>query len=148
METTYWQTRQQSGSTPSAGADTGDVVLAKTTTVTTTADGLAASASMQLPTGAQILEINVDTMLTPVVGGGSATTVPVTVGTAAAGTQYMSAVDLVAGGRAAPTLTTAQLAAMANIGNNTSVFITADPNGTVSTTQGVYRLTVRYRMAQ
>jgi hypothetical protein len=123
---------------------TGTVVNSQTTTVTTTADGLPVSATIVIPANAQIINFFVDTMVTPVVGGGTATTCPVTVGTAAAGAQYMGSTDLVAGGRAAPTLTTAQLAAMANVGANTSVVITADPNGTVSTTQGVFRLTVVY----
>ena len=38
----------------------------------------------------------------------------------------------------------AQCAAMADIGTNQSVVVTVDPNGTVSTTQGVFRLTVVY----
>ena len=38
----------------------------------------------------------------------------------------------------------AQLAAMADVGTNQNVFITVDPNGTISTTQGIYRLTVVY----
>lgn len=146
MEKTYWQTRLQAGSTISEGADTGDVVLTKTTTLTTTADGLAASASLSLPASAQILNYFVDTVQDEVVGGGTATAIAVTVGTAAAGTQYMSSTDMIGGGRAAPTLTTAQLAAMANIGTNTSVFITADPNGTIVTTQAIFRLNVVYRM--
>lgn len=124
---------------------TGTVLEVQTTTVTTAADGSATSSTLTLPANAQIVDYFVDTMVTPVVGGGSATTVPVTVGTAAAGTQYMSSTNMVTGGRAAPTLTTAQLAAMANIGTSTSMVITADPNGTVSTTQGVYRLTAVYR---
>lgn len=146
MEKTYWQTRLQAGSTISEGADTGDVVLTKTTTVTTNADGTASSASLSLPTSAQIIDFKVDTVQDEAVGGGTATTIPVTVGTAAAGTQYMSSTDMFAGGRAAPTLTTAQLAAMANIGTNTSMFITADPNGTIVTTQAIFRLSVVYRM--
>jgi hypothetical protein len=68
----------------------------------------------------------------------------VTIGTAAAGTQYLSATDAIAGGRIALAFTAAQTAAMADVGANTSVVITADPNGTISTTQGVYRLTVVY----
>ena len=80
----------------------------------------------------------------PVVGGGTATTVPITIGTAAAGTQYLSATDCISGGRAALTFTAAQLTAMSDVGSNTSVVMTVDPNGTVSTTQGVYRLTVVY----
>jgi len=63
---------------------------------------------------------------------------------AAAGTQYVSSTDVFAGGRFSPTFTTAQLAAMADIGTNINVVLTVDPNGTISTTQGVYRLTVVY----
>jgi protoheme ferro-lyase len=66
------------------------------------------------------------------------------VGTAAAGTQYVSSTDVFAGGRFAPSFTTAQLAAMADIGTNTNVVFTVDPNGTISTTQGVFRMTVTY----
>jgi len=40
--------------------------------------------------------------------------------------------------------TTAQVAAMDDVVLNTNVYITADPNGTIVTTQGVYRLTVVY----
>ncbi len=124
--------------------NSGDVVLTQTTTVTTIAAGTATSATITLPASARIVDFIVDTMVTPVVGGGTAAAVAVTVGTAAAGTQYMSSTDLVAGGRAAPTLTTAQLLAASAIGANTSMVITADPDGTISTTQGVYRLSVQY----
>ena len=40
--------------------------------------------------------------------------------------------------------TAAQTAAMANISTNQKVYITVDPNGTILTTQGVFRLTVVY----
>jgi hypothetical protein len=79
-----------------------------------------------------------------VVGAGTATTLPMTIGTAAAGTQYVSSTDVFAGGRIALTFTAAQLSAMADIGTNTSVVVTLDPNGTIVTTQGVIRLTVVY----
>jgi hypothetical protein len=69
---------------------------------------------------------------------------PITVGTAAAGTQYVSSTDLFAGGRAAASFTTAQLLAMSDIGTNQSVVLTADPNGTISTTQAIIRMTVVY----
>ena len=65
-------------------------------------------------------------------------------GTAAAGTQYVSSTDVFAGGRIALTFTAAQLLAMSDIGSNTSVVVTLDPDGTISTTQGVIRLTVVY----
>lgn len=122
----------------------GDVLLTQTVTATTTADGLAVSATITLPTSARIVNFFVDTMVTPAVGGGTATAVAVTVGTAAAGTQYMSSTNLVAGGRAAPTPTTAQLLALSDVGTNTSMVMTVDPDGTISTTQGVYRLNVVY----
>lgn len=145
MAQTYFGTALRSGSTALTDAvDGGFVTLAQTVTVTTTADGNAVSATETLPAGSQIIDIFVDTMVTPVVGGGTATTCPITIGTAAAGTQYLSATNAIAGGRIALSFTTAQCAAMADIGNNTSVVMTVDPNGTISTTQGVYRLTVVY----
>ena len=52
--------------------------------------------------------------------------------------------DAIAGGRVTLAFTAAQLAAMADVGTNQSVVITADPNGTVVTTQAIYRLTVAY----
>jgi len=108
------------------------------------ASGAASSVTEVLPAGSQIINIFIDTMVDEVVGAGTATAIAATVGTAAAGTQYVSSTDVFAGGRFVPTFTTAQLAAMADIGNNINVVLTVDPNGTISTTQGVYRLTVVY----
>lgn len=125
-------------------ADTGTVLQSQTTTVTTVSAGTAVSSTITLPANAQIVDYYVDGVVVPVVGGGTATTCPVTVGTAAAGAQYMTSTDMIAGGRSTATKTVAQLLAMSNIGSNTSVVITVDPNGTVSTTQGVFRLTVVY----
>lgn len=145
MAQTYFGSALRSGSgTLTDSTDGGFVVLSQTSTVTTNADGSASSVTEVLPAGSQIINIFVDTMVTPVVGGGTATTCPITIGTAAAGTQYLSATNAIAGGRIALSFTTAQCAAMADIGNNTSVVMTVDPNGTISTTQGVYRLTVVY----
>lgn len=145
MAQTYFGSALRSGSgTLTDTVDGGFVVLSQTSTVTTNADGSASSVTETLPAGSQIIDILVDTMVTPVVGGGTATTCPVTIGTAAAGTQYLSATNAIAGGRIALSFTTAQCAAMADIGNNTSVVMTVDPNGTISTTQGVFRLTVVY----
>lgn len=145
MAQTYFGSTLRSGSgTLTDSTDGGFVVLTQTATVTTNADGSASSVTEVLPAGSQIINLFVDTMVTPVVGGGTATTCPVTIGTAAAGTQYLSATNAIAGGRIALSFTTAQCAAMADIGNNTSVVMTVDPNGTISTTQGVFRLTVVY----
>lgn len=140
--------RIQSSTTGLAGAsDVGDVVLTQTTTLTTTADGLAVSATMTVPANSQLIAFYVDTIVDEAVGGGTATAINITIGTAAAGTQYSSAIDVFAGGRFTPTHTTAQLAAMDDVGTNTSVVATVDPNGTISTTQGVYRITMLYRQS-
>ena len=139
------------GSTLRAGSGTltdtvngGFVVLSQTTTVTTAAAGTATSSTITLPASSQIIDLIADMTVNEAVGGGTATAIPMTIGTAAAGTQYLSATDVFAGGRIALTFTAAQLSAMADIGSNTSVVVTLDPNGTIVTTQGVIRLTVVY----
>lgn len=139
------------GSTLRAGSDTltdtidgGFVVMSQTTTVTTAAAGTATSATLTLPASSQIIDFIADMTVDEAVGGGTATTIPMTIGTAAAGTQYVSSTDVFAGGRIALTFTAAQLTAMSDISTNTSVVVTLDPNGTIVTTQGVIRLTVVY----
>jgi hypothetical protein len=139
------------GSTLRAGSDAlsdtvngGFVVMTQTTTVTTAAAGTATSSTLTLPASSQIIDIIADMTVNEVVGAGTATAIALTVGTAAAGTQYVSSTDVFAGGRAAFTFTAAQLTAMSDIGTNTSVVVTLDPDGTIVTTQGVIRLTVVY----
>lgn len=145
MAQTYFGSTLRSGSGAlTDSTDGGFVILMQSCTVTTNADGSASSVSEVLPAGSQIIDLFINTIVTPVVGGGTATTVPITIGTVAAGTQYLSATNAITGGRPALSFTTAQCAAMADIGSNTSVVMTVDPNGTIATTQGVYRLTVVY----
>ena len=145
MSQTYFGSTLRAGSgTLTDSVDGGYVVMEQTTTVTTVAAGTAVSATLTLPASSQIINLFLDTMVTPVAGGGTATTCPITVGTAAAGTQYLSATDAIGGGRIPLSFTSAQCAAMADIGTNQSVVVTVDPNGTISTTQGVFRLTVVY----
>jgi hypothetical protein len=145
MAQTYFGSTLRAGSgTLTDTVDGGFVVMMQTSTVTTAAAGTATSVTEVLPAGSQIINIFIDTMVDEVVGGGTATAIPATVGIAAAGTQYVSSTDVFAGGRFVPTFTTAQLAAMADIGNNINVVLTVDPNGTIVTTQGVFRLTVVY----
>ena len=141
---TYMQGALKSGTTPSEYQNVGYAVFSQTTTVTTVSAGTAVSATITIPANSQIISYTVDGVVAAVVGGGTATTIPVTVGTVAAGAQYMTSTDLIAGGRADVAITVAQALAMADVGSNTSVVITADPNGTISTTQAVYRLTVNY----
>ena len=145
MAQTYFGSTLRAGSgTLTDTVDGGFVVMTQTTTVTTAAAGTATSATLTLPASSQIISLFADMVVDEAVGGGTATAIAMTIGTAAAGTQYVSSTDVFAGGRAALTFTAAQLLAMSDIGNNTSVVITLDPNGTISTTQGVIRLTVVY----
>lgn len=145
MATTYIGSTLRTGSgTLTDAQDGGFVVLSQTVTATTVAAGTAVTVTDTLPAGSQIINFFVDQVVDEVVGGGTATAINVTIGTAAAGTQYLSATNVISGGRASLSFTTAQLAAMQDIGNNTTVFFTVAPNGTISTTQGVYRFTVVY----
>lgn len=145
MAQTYFGSTLRAGSgTLTDTVDGGYVVMTQTTTVTTVAAGTAVSSTITIPASSQILNFFLDCVTLPVVGGGTATTVPITIGTAAAGTQYLSATDCISGGRASLSFTAAQLTAMSDVGTSQSVVVTVDPNGTVSTTQGVYRLTVAY----
>ena len=145
MAQTYFGSTLRAGSgTLTDTVDGGFVVMSQTTTVTTAAAGTATSATITLPASSQIIDFVADMTVNEVVGGGTATTIPMTIGTAAAGTQYVSSTNVFAGGRIALTFTAAQLSAMADIGSNTSVVVTLDPNGTIVTTQGVIRLTVVY----
>lgn len=141
---TYMQGAIKSGSTPSEYQNVGHAIFSQSAVVTTNADGSASSATIVIPAGSQIVDYKVDGVVDAVVGGGTATAIAVTVGTAAAGAQYMTSTDMVAGGRATTAITTAQAAAMDDVGTNTAVVITADPNGTIVTTQAQYRLTVLY----
>ena len=138
----------KSGSTPSEYQNVGYALFTQTAVVTTAAAGTATSATITIPANSQIVSYTVDGIVDAVVGAGTATAVAVTVGTAAAGTQYMTSTDMIAGGRATTAITTAQAAAMDDVGTSTSVVITADPNGTIVTTQGQYRLTVVYAPKQ
>lgn len=145
MAQTYFGSTLRAGSgSLTDTVDGGFVVMMQSSTVTTVAAGTAVSVTEVLPASSQIINIFIDQVVDEVVGGGTATQIAATVGTAAAGTQYVSSTNVIGGGRAALTFTTAQLLAMADIGNNTNVVMTIAPNGTISTTQGVYRLTVVY----
>lgn len=145
MAQTYFGSTLRSGSgTLTDTTDGGYVVLSQTTTVTTVAAGTATSATITIPASSQIINLIIDMVTVPAYGAGTATLVNATIGTAAAGTQYLSATDVTLVGRTALAFTAAQLTSMSDVGANTNVVITVDPNGTVSTTQGTFRLTVVY----
>lgn len=136
------------GSTLRTGSDTltdstdgGFVVVSQTTTATTVAAGTAVSSTITIPAESQIIDLIIDMVTVP--SFGTATLVNATIGTVAAGTQYLSATDVTLVGRTALAFTAAQLTAMSDVGTNQSVVITIDPDGTVAT-QGTFRLTVVY----
>ena len=141
---TYFASTLVAGSALTEATNGGYVTLMQTISLTTTADGLAVSGSISIPANSQIIAFFADMLTVP--SFGTATKVDLTIGTAAAGTQYLSATDVTLVGRTALTFTAAQLTAMSNVSTNTSVFATVDPNGTISTTQGVFQVTVVYAM--
>ena len=99
---------------------------------------LVQSNSINLPASSQIVEIYADT-LTPY---DSATSATLTIGSAAAGTQYVTSVNAKTGGRNTTTHTAAQCTAMANIGTNTALFGTVTSVG--QPTVGQVRVTIQY----
>lgn len=144
MAQTYFGSTLRAGTDATSDTtDGGFVVLTQRVSVTTTSS-TAATGSVKLPANSQIIRLSIDATTAPVVGGGSATAVNATIGTAAAGTQYLSATNVISATRTTGTFTVAQLGAMKDIGTNTTVYFTLAPNGTISTTQGVYLLTVEY----
>jgi hypothetical protein len=143
---TYFGSTLVAGDALTEATNGGYAVLSQTISLTSAADGSAVSGTVTLPAGSQIINFQIDTLTAPVAGGGSATTANITIGTAAAGTQYLSATNCFAAGRASLSFTAAQVTAMSNISTNTSVVATVDPNGTISTTQGVWQVTIVYSM--
>ena len=141
MQTYFGSTLRAGSGTLTDTVDGGFVVMTQTTTATTIAAGTAVSATSTLPASSQIIDFIIDMVTVP--SFGTATKVDATIGTAAAGTQYLSATDVTLVGRTALAFTAAQLTSMSDIGTNQSVVITIDPDGTVAT-QGTFRLTVIY----
>lgn len=122
----------------SATANLGFSVLEQTGTFTQNST-TAVNVTFYLPANAQILYFFFDVL----VAYDSATSATLSAGTAAAGTQYASGVDVkTAAGRIAPTLTATQLTNMADITTNTTVVATITVVG--ATTAGNGRVTIVY----
>ena len=119
------------------GANVGLAVLSQTMLINFNAT-LVQSGTINLPVNSQIVNIVCDVLT----AYNSATSTTLTVGTAAAGTQYASGVNARTAGRTIPTFTAAQLAAMANIGATTTVVATATSVG--QPTAGQVRVTINY----
>lgn len=115
----------------------GKVVLSQTAVLDQNST-TAVSNTFYLPANAQIVDIIAD-VLTAFNSGTSAT---LTVGSAAAGSQYAGSINVKTAGRTYPTYSAAQLAAMDNIGSNTSVVATVTPDG--ATSAGQVRVTLQY----
>jgi len=98
----------------------------------------AVSATFTVPANSQIIDIIADVLT----AFDSASTAVLSVGSAAAGTQYAGSIDAKTAGRVRPTFSAAQLAAMDDVGSSTSVVATITPTG--ATTAGQVRVTILY----
>jgi len=123
--------------TTAANANQGFVYLAQSFLVSRDAT-LVQTNSINLPINSQIVEIYAD-VLTPY---DSATSATLTVGSAAAGIQYVTSGNAKSGGRNTTAHNAAQVTAMANIGTNTGLFATITSVGQPNV--GLVRVTVQY----
>jgi hypothetical protein len=143
---TYFGSALTAGSALTEAANGGYVVLNQFATLTSVSAGTAVDATITIPQNCAILGFVLDTLTAPVAGAGTATTAPIRIGTSAGGQQYVSDTDCFTGGRTGITFTAAQVTAMSSTGTNTSVNVRLDPDGTILTTQGVFRVAVSYIM--
>jgi len=118
-------------------SDLGLVELAQSVTLAQNST-TAVTAIVYLPQNASITDFLVDTLT----AWDSATSATLSIGTAAAGTQYTGSISTKTGGRAAPAYSAAQATAMANITTHVAVYVTITVVG--ATTAGSTRVTVRY----
>lgn len=142
MSTTNFGSAIRTGTGLGSGSDAGLVVLRQTVVMDFITEVGAGSdnvdASLVLPANSQIVDIIPDTLT----AWNSVTSATFTAGSAAGGSQYVSGVDVKSDGREAPTFTAAQLAAMDDIGTNTTVHFRVAQVG--NTSAGQLRATVLY----
>ena len=135
---TYFQGAVKSGDGFSETATgVGTAVFSQTALIGFDAD-LTQEATFVLPAGGQIVDIIADVLT----AYNSATSATLTVGSASAGTQYAGSVDAKTAGRARPTFSAAQLAAMDDIGTSTTAYATVTSVG--QPTAGSVRVTIQY----
>lgn len=135
---TYFQGAVKSGDGFSETATgVGTAVFSQTVSISFNAT-LTSEATFVLPKNAQIVNAYADVLT----AFDSATSATLTIGSASAGSQYVGSVNAKTTGRAAPTLSAAQLTAMADISTNTTVYATITSVG--QPTAGVVRVTVFY----
>lgn len=111
------------------GCNLGSVQLIQSGFITFKAATLVNDLTFFLPPNSTIQNIWIDTLT----AYDSATSAGLTVGTASAGTQYQSSVDVKSTGRETQSFSAAQLLAMSNIGTNTSVVATVTSVGQPTT---------------
>lgn len=124
------------GSNPNASANVLNYTM--TSAGNTASSSLVQTISITLPQNAQITGFDIDVLT----AYDSATSATLSIGSAAAGTQYVSAINAKTAGRAAPTYSAAQLLAMANITTNTTVYATVTSVGAPGA--GVVLITCNY----
>ena len=140
MSTTYFGSALRTGtsaSDPGTTGDAGGVVLVQTISVARDAT-LVQSGTATLPAGSQIVAIYADVTT----AYDSATSATLTVGSAAAGTQYASGLNAKTAGRSIPSLSAAQCSAIADISTNTTVYATVTSVGQPTT--GAVRVIIEY----
>jgi hypothetical protein len=132
----------QSGETN--GPNQGYAVLMQTTAITQNST-TAVSSTLYIPAGSQIIDFNIDVLT----AFNSATSATLSIGTAAAGTQYVSSVNAKTAGRASITFSAAQLAAMSGVtvlgaaaATSAPVVVTVTPVG--ATSAGYLEVTIIY----
>jgi hypothetical protein len=121
-------------------ANVGTPNLVQSTTLTQNGADANVSGTLYLPASSKIIDIIVDNLTV----FDSATSATVSVGTAAAGTQYASGVNAKTAGRIRPTFTSAQLTTMNGISTNTTLVATVTVVG--ATTAGITKVTIVYNM--
>ena len=126
------------------GPNQGFSVLSQSTSITQNST-TAVSSTLYIPAGSRIVDFNIDVLT----AYNSATSATLTIGTAAAGTQYVGSIDAKTAGRAAITYSAAQLAAMNGVtvtgtaaATTAPVVVTVTPVG--ATSAGYVVVTVLY----
>jgi hypothetical protein len=127
-------TRPQSSPTTPWINDFGSVVIEQDITLAVATGTGAVSGTIYVPTGSELLDVMVDTMVV----FNSGTTDVLSLGTAAADTSYASGVNVhTPTGRQRPTFTAAQLINMGNVAAPGELVATITQGGTAATTGSV-----------
>jgi hypothetical protein len=126
------------------GPNQGFSVLTQNTSITQNST-TAVSSTLYIPAGSQIIGFNIDVLT----AFNSATSATLSIGTAAAGTQYVGSVNAKTAGRASITFSAAQLAAMNGVSvlgaaaaTSAPVVVTVTPVG--ATSAGYVEVTIIY----